>query len=110
MAEPVQVTDITFDAEVLKNDLIVLASFWSEWSTPSKKMTALLENVAKKFTATIKLVALNIDEAPRTTSAYGVLNVPTVIVFRNSQPVETIVGPTTQKEIEKKISPYLPID
>ena len=108
MAEPVQITDINFDAEVLKNDRVVLAGFWAEWSDASKKMLDTLQKVADNLADDVKLVTVNIDEAPATVSAYQVLRVPTVIVFKNSLAVVTIAGKATPAEIEKKVKPYLP--
>ncbi len=108
MAEPVKITDINFDAEVLKNDRVVLAGFWAEWNETSKKMLDTLQKVADDLAGDVKLVTVDIDEAPATVSAYGVLKVPTVIAFKNGLDVLTIAGKATATEIEKKIKPYLP--
>ncbi len=107
MTEPVKITDINFDAEVLKNDRVVLAGFWAEWSGASKKMLDTLQKVADDLPADVKFVMVDIDEAPATVSAYKVLKVPTTIAFKNGLPVFSVVGKATASEIKKKLEPYL---
>ena len=107
MAEPVKITDTNFDAEVLKNDRVVLAGFWAEWSETSKKMLETLQKVADDLADDVKYVTVNIDEAPATVSAYQVLKVPTTVAFKNSLPVFSVEGKATTTDIKKKLNPYL---
>ncbi len=108
MAEPVQITDTNFDAEVLQNDRVVLANFWAEWRDASKKQLDTLQKIAADLGDDVKIAAVNIDEAPATVSAYRVLNVPTIIAFKNRLPVVTMEGEITASSIKKQIKPYLP--
>lgn len=107
MATPVTVTDASFDAEVLKSDLIVVTDFWAEWSSPCQKIAPILDQLATEFEAQVKVAKLDIDTNPTAVSSYAVLNVPTVIVFKNGQPVERLTGPASKQEFVDAIKPYL---
>ena len=104
------ITDASFDAEVLKNDLIVITHFWAEWRSPCKKVKSLLATLAPKYASQVKIVNLDIDENPNTTSKYEVLNIPTVLVFKNGQLIERIEAPITEEKIEAKIEAYRFVD
>jgi len=108
MAEPVQITDTNFDAEVLQNDRVVLANFWAEWRADSQKLLDTLQKISTDLKGDVKIAAVNIDEAPATVSTYRVLNVPTIIAFKNRLPVVTMEGAITASSIKKQIQPYLP--
>jgi len=103
MIEAVQITDTNFNAEVLQNDIIVLAGFWSEWQTASKKLMDTLVSVANENADVAKVVSLNINQAPRTTAKYAVLNVPTFIAFKNGQAIAKLDGKISKKDVETKI-------
>ena len=104
------VTDASFDAEVLKSDLIVITDFWAEWSNPSHKLNPILEDLANEYNSQLKIVKLDIDENPATTSAYGVLNIPTLLFFKNGQLIGRLVGSSSKSEIEEQFKPYLMVD
>ncbi len=103
MIEAVQITDTNFNAEVLQNDVIVLAGFWSEWRSESKKLMDTLLSVANENADVVKVVSLNIDQAPRTTAKYAVLKVPTFIAFKNGQAMVKLDGKIPKKDVEKSI-------
>ena len=103
MTEPVQITDTNFNAEVLQNDVIVLAGFWSDWSSASKKLMDTLVNVANENADVVKVVSLNIDQTPRTAAEYAVLKVPTFIAFKNGQAIVKLDGKISKKDVETKI-------
>ena len=108
MAEPVTVTDDSFDAEVLKSDLVILTDFWAEWCAPCRRIAPFLHEIAEEYEGRVKVVKLDIDANPNVTSNYGVLSIPTVIVFKNGQPVERIVGAAPKQKYIDAIKPYLP--
>ncbi|MFQ5576748.1 MAG: thioredoxin [Anaerolineae bacterium] len=107
MTEPVHVTDASFDAEVLKSDLPVITDFWAEWCGPCRAIAPHLNEIAAEYAARVKVAKLNIDQSPNTTSTYGVLSIPTLIVFKNGRPVERIVGAAPKQNIEAAIAPHL---
>lgn len=107
MANLVQVTDNSFDAEVLKCDIPVLTCFLAEWSGPGKKMAASLVELATQAEGRLKVVKLDIEANPAVTSNYTVLNVPTLVLFKFGQEVERIMGMVTNEQLMERVDPYL---
>ncbi len=107
MATFVHATDNSFDAEVLKCDIPVVADFWAEWCGPCKSVDAYLAEIAAEYPEQLKVVKVDIEANPTVTSNYNVLNIPTLILFKFGQPVERMVGAVPKQAILDKITPYL---
>jgi thioredoxin 1 len=107
MSTLVNVTDHSFDAQVLKCDIPVLTHFWAGWSAQCKTMDAHLQEVAAEYDEQIRLIRLDIEMNPTFTSQYTVLNIPTLILFKNGQEVQRITGVVSKAELLEKIEPYL---
>ncbi|MEM7031163.1 MAG: thioredoxin [Chloroflexota bacterium] len=107
MANHTNVTDATFDAEVIKSDLLVIVDFQAAWCVPCRKIAPILNELADDYDGQVKLTKLDIDSNPTVTSAYSVLNLPTVMMFKNGQPVETLTGTSPKAKYEAAIKPYL---
>ena len=107
MADLVNVTDNSFDAEVLKCDIPVVADFWAEWCEPCKPVESFLTEIANEYREQLKVVKVDIEDNPRVTSYYGVLTIPTVIVFKFGQEVERLNGTQTKNSLLEKIRPHL---
>ena len=90
--KPMQTTDQTFEAQVLKADTPVLVDFWAPWCGPCHVIAPSLEQIAEERDGKITIVKLNIDENPATAQKYGVMSIPTLIVFNDGEPVEGTVG------------------
>ena len=86
------VTDSDFTAEVLQSDRPVLVDFWAEWCPPCVAMSPTIDALAAELQDSVKIVKLDVDSNPATTVAYNVRSMPTLIVFRNGQPVDLKVG------------------
>lgn len=86
------VNDAEFENEVLQSDSPVLVDFWAEWCGPCKALSPLLDEVAGEMDGKIKVVKVNIEEAPEAPTKYGVRGVPTLMIFKNGQVVDTRVG------------------
>ena len=87
----VVVTDSNFETEVLNADLPVVVDFWAEWCGPCKTLTPVVEEVAEELVGKVKVVKVNIDDAPETPSKYGIRGVPTLIVFKEGKIIESSV-------------------
>ena len=103
----VSVTDNSFDAEVLKCDIPVLTEFLAEWSAPGQSVAAQLAELAEVYQNRLKTVKLDIEANPMVTSNYKVLNVPTLVLFKNGQEVARLSGIVTRNELLELVSPFL---
>jgi thioredoxin 1 len=99
------VTDETFEREVLQAEKPVVVDFWAPWCGPCKAIEPALDELAGT-TGSVEFVKLDIDENPRTANTYGVLSLPTVMLFAGGEPRETIYGARPKKHFEKTFSPY----
>lgn len=86
------VNDNNFETEVLKSELPVLVDFFAEWCGPCKMMSPVVEQIADDFKGTAKVVKLNVDDAPETAEKYGVMSIPTFILFKNGEVADKKVG------------------
>ena len=92
MAKPQEITDTEFEQEVLKADLPVVVDFWAEWCGPCKVVAPVLEELADEYDGKIKFVKVDTEENFETPSSYGVLSLPTLLVFKEGQQIEWITG------------------
>jgi thioredoxin 1 len=85
-------SDATFDAEVLKSDLPVLVDFWAPWCGPCLMIAPVVEEIAESHKGKLKVVKLNVDENGQTSQTYGVMAIPTLILYKGGQVAEKVVG------------------
>lgn len=107
MSEPIAVTDDTFEEEVLQSSLPVVNDFWADWCGPCHAIAPILEEIASEHDGQLKVTKLDVDNNPETPTRYGIRGIPTLIVFKNGEPVETLVGWMPKEQLLKKISPYM---
>lgn len=107
MSDPVEVTDATFADEVLASDVPVMVDFWAPWCRPCKAIEPALREIAAAHEGRLRLVKLDIDANLGTPSRYGVLSIPTVILFADGDARETIVGARGKGVYERSFAPYL---
>ncbi len=107
MAQPIEVTDGTFEAEVIKSDKPVLVDFWAPWCGPCRAVGPILAEIAKEQESGLKVVKVNIDDNQMYAFKLGVMSVPTMVVFKDGAPVEKIVGAMPKRMIMAKVEPHL---
>jgi thioredoxin 1 len=98
-----QVTDETFAAEVLGSDIPVLVDFTADWCPPCRAIGPVLADVAGEQRGRLKVVSLDVDTNPGTQAAYGVLSMPTLIVFQGGEPVKSLVGARPKRRLLQEL-------
>jgi thioredoxin 1 len=101
------VTDATFAGEVLESEIPVIVEFGAPWCRPCKAIEPALEEIAAGAEGRVRLVKLDIDANLGTPSRYGVLSVPTVMLFHGGEARETLMGPQAKSKYERAFAPYL---
>lgn len=105
--EAIVVTDANFD-QTLAGYPLVLVDFWAEWCAPCRMIAPILEELAREYEGKLVVAKLDVDENPKTAMRYRVMSIPTVILFKNGQPVEVLVGAQPKRNFEAKIQKHLP--
>ena len=101
------VTDSAFDDEVLKSDLPVLVDFFAEWCGPCRSIAPIIDELSEEYTGKFKIVKLNIDENPETTGKYGVMSIPTMIIFKAGDVAEQVVGARKKEDIKELLDKHV---
>lgn len=102
-----KVTDETFETEVLKSPIPVLVDFWAAWCGPCRVIAPIIDELAEEFEGKVKVMKLNVDENPVTPGKYGIRAIPTLIIFKNGEPVEVIVGAVSKNTIVNALNKVL---
>jgi thioredoxin 1 len=103
----VQVTDQNFETTVAKADQPVLVDFWASWCAPCKMLKPVLEELSQEYQGRVQLAELDVDANPGTASKFGVLSIPTLILFRAGKPAQRIVGYQPKANLRQKIDAVL---
>lgn len=103
----IEVNDTNFDEQVLKSDIPVLVDFWAQWCAPCFMVAPAVEEIAREYDGKLKVCKANVDEGPQVASRYGIRAIPTLMVFKDGQVVEQIVGVVPKERLEEKIKPHL---
>lgn len=104
---PTVVTDATFETEVLKSDVPVLVDFWAPWCGPCRMIAPLIDQLAEEYAGKLKAVKLNTDESPSVATEYGIRSIPTVMIFKGGQKLDTVIGAVPKSTLTGTIEKYL---
>ncbi len=99
-----KVSDADFDAEVLKATGPVVVDFWAEWCGPCRMIAPALEEIAGTLGSKVKIVKLNVDENPKTAQKYGIMSIPTLMLFKNGELASRQVGAAPRQKLEQWIT------
>ena len=105
-SEPVKISDMTFDEIIHKNNIVVV-DCWAEWCGPCKMMAPIIDELAQEYSNKVMFAKLNVDENPQTASKYGIMSIPTLLVFKSSKLVDTIVGAVPKLNIESIMKKHM---
>lgn len=103
----IQVNDENFKKEVLESEELVLVDFWAPWCMPCRMLAPTIEEIANEMEGKVKVCKMNVDESIKYPQQYGIMSIPTVMLFKNGQIVETMIGLQPKEEILKTIQEHL---
>ncbi len=103
MAKPIEVTDATFEQEVLNSDVPVLVDFWAIWCAPCRLIAPVVEELANEYEGKLKVAKLDVDHNPNTAVKYGIRSIPTLLIFKNGQVVDQIVGAVPKQYLVERL-------
>jgi len=107
MADVAEVTDQTFDAEVLQSDKPTIIDFWAEWCAPCRAIAPIVEELAVDYGDKVNIVKMDIDANPGVPGRFGVRSIPTVLAIQDGQVVQQIVGARPKKDFEEMVAKLL---
>ncbi len=103
----VKLTASNFDGEVLKSNVPVLVDFWATWCGPCRMVAPIIEELANAYDGKIKVGKVNVDEEGSLAAQYGIVSIPTIIIFVNGKPVDKLIGAHSMDDFEDMIEKYL---
>ncbi len=101
------VTDASFSEQVLESTVPVLVDFWAPWCGPCRMVAPVVDEIAEQFEGQIKVVKLNTDENPQVASDYGIRSIPTLMIFKDGQRVDMVVGAVPKTTLASTLEKYL---
>ncbi|KPJ62377.1 thioredoxin [candidate division KD3-62 bacterium DG_56] len=105
MSEAIAPTAETFESEVLQSPVLVLVDFWAPWCGPCLMVEPVVEAVAAEMGDKMKVARVNVDEQPSLADRFGIQSIPTLLLFKGGQVVDTIIGYVPEKELKRRVAP-----
>jgi len=102
-----KVIDSTFQEEVLNHKQLVLVDFWAPWCGPCRMVAPVVNEIANEYKDTVKVVKINTDENPSTATEYGIRSIPTLMIFKNGQRIDTVIGAVPKSTLASTLNKYL---
>ena len=107
MAEPLTVSDATFDTQVIKSEVPVLVDFWAGWCQPCLMLAPVVEELAQEYGPRIRLAKLDVDANPNIAGKFGVMSIPTLILFKDGEPARRMVGARGKGQLVEELEAFL---
>ncbi len=107
MADVQEVTDATFDGDVIKNDLPTLVDFWAPWCGPCRMVAPIVGELSEEYAGKVNFVKMNTDENPQVPTKFGIRSIPSLLIFKNGELKDTVVGYRPKNDIKKRIEEAL---
>jgi thioredoxin 1 len=105
--KPIEITEETFEQEVLKSSIPVLVDFWAVWCGPCKAVEPVVEEIADEYDGKLKVGKVNVDNSHQVSMKYGIRSIPTLLLFKNGNVAEQIIGAAPKKMLAERISKHL---
>lgn len=100
-------TDSNFESDVLKSDTPVMVDFWAPWCAPCRIVSPIIEELGIEYAGKVKVGKLNVDDNPQTAAKYGIMSIPSIFLFKNGQPVKTMIGAQSKENFKRGIEEVL---
>ena len=107
MADIMEVSDDSFDSEIINSELPAMVDFWAEWCGPCKMVSPVVEELAGEYEGKIKVAKMDVDQNRQTPARFGIRNIPTLILFKGGEVVNTIIGAQPKSSIENELKKLL---
>lgn len=101
------VTDATFEADVLSSEKPIMVDFWAEWCGPCRAVSPILDKIAEENSDKLEIVKLNVDDNPETAMKYGITSIPAMKVFKSGEVVKTVIGAKPKPALEADLAEFL---
>ncbi|RKX22852.1 MAG: thioredoxin [Candidatus Zixiibacteriota bacterium] len=103
MSQPINITDDTFEQEVIQSNIPVVVDFWAAWCGPCKMIAPILEEIASEFDGKIKITKLDVDSNNGTAGKYNIMSIPSLLFFKNGEIVDQVVGAMPKAQLAQKV-------
>lgn len=103
MSSPIDITDASFEEEVIKSDTPVLVDFWADWCAPCKMIAPMVDDLSVEYDGKVKFAKVDVDSNPKVATTYGIRGIPTLLIFNGGSPIGQVVGAVPKAVLKRRI-------